>query len=351
MNKKIFLVATIIIASLVFSSCGGAAPTEEGGTGAEQAGLSEPHLSFATASEDAQDLLLVYATSELFFPEVGFDGPGDIIVTRDTLPALVSGNVWVVQEDTSTVWAAMDEGSVDLVMIGLDKDNEERILSVAPHIGSLENLVPGSVISGGAVGEYDEIVLRDIIEELGLNPDEMQIVAMGGGADARMEAMLAGQLDAGIQQPRNIGPIERAGGAVVYHQSASLPQEGYFVEREFLNEHRDSVCAFILARIMGKQWGYEGADHTANLAQAQEIALEHGVEPSEDELAGWAHELEGNLSMDAGTDLEGLDKFNADLQELGVLSEGFNWRDHADFSCVWEAQEALGLPLRPEKYE
>ena len=34
-------------------------------------------------------------------------------------------------------------------------------------------------------------------------------------------------------------------------------------------------------------------------------------------------------------------------REGGELSVDFDWRDHTDFSCVWDLQEAAGLPLRP----
>ncbi len=73
----------------------------------------------------------------------------------------------------------------------------------------------------------------------------------------------------------------------------------------------------------------------------------YGVDPTENEIAGWVHELEGNLSLDGGTTIAALDKFQKDLKTAGAISASFNWRDHADFSCLSEAQQSLGLPLRP----
>jgi ABC-type nitrate/sulfonate/bicarbonate transport system substrate-binding protein len=201
--------------------------------------------------------------------------------------------------------------------------------------------------SGGDVGDYDELVLREIITELGLNPDDLEIVAMGGGADARMQAMIAGQLNLAIQQPRNVGPLTRAGGAILYEKAAEVPQEGWVVTRETWENNRDAVCAFVYGRIQGKQWAAEGDNMRANIDEATEIVKKYDIEPTEDELKDWERELQGNQSLDAGTTEAALDKLQADLKSLDQLAADFDWRDHADFSCVHEAQTALNLPQRP----
>ena len=38
--------------------------------------------------------------------------------------------------------------------------------------------------------------------------------------------------------------------------------------------------------------------------------------------------------------------------DLGVVPEGFDWTEHADLSCAWEAQKALDLELNrtPTRY-
>ena len=52
--------------------------------------------------------------------------------------------------------------------------------------------------------------------------------------------------------------------------------------------------------------------------------------------------------MDLGADEVMFDDVQRIMQrEGGELSADFDWRDHTDFSCVWDLQEAAGLPLRP----
>jgi ABC-type nitrate/sulfonate/bicarbonate transport system substrate-binding protein len=351
-RTTIFLVLLLSL-SLVISSCARqAAPPQAQDqqvlkdTSKE---LSQKQVKFATISRDAQELMIVYSMSDMFFPKVGFTEKPEVVLTEETLPGLTSGQVWVAMDETSTIWAAMDEGNLDLVIVAVDKDNEERILGARPGIKTAQDLSPESKISGGAVGEYDELILREILTNIGVDPNNVQIIAMGGGADARMKAMIAGQLDAGIQQPRNIAPLTEAGGVILYNQPAEAVQDTYVVTRDYLNQHRDEVCAFVKAEVMSKQWAYEGADHKANLQPALDIVKKYSVDPTENELAGWVHELEGNISLDGGATVAALDKFQKDLKSLEVLSADFQWRDHADFSCLWEAQQALGLQQRPEK--
>lgn len=336
----------LIVALVLLVACGQTtAPVGDGGDSGE--GLSVESVEFSSESNDAQDLMIVYSTAEMFWPEVGFTEPAEIIITDDMLAALVAGETWIAQGDTSTFWAAMDEGSVDLVMVGVDKDNEVRILGSGPGILSVDDIEPGMTASGGSVGEYDELVLREVLTELGVDPDQLEIISMGGGADSRMQAMIAGQLDLGILQPRNINPITDAGGAILYEEAAPLPQEIWVVTREFLDNNQDAVCAFIEGRIMGKQWAAEGEDMSANIDEALEIVRNYDIDPSENELADWARELQGNQSLDGGADVEGFDNFQQNLKDLGTLSEDFEWRDHADFTCLWQAQENLGLERRP----
>jgi ABC-type nitrate/sulfonate/bicarbonate transport system substrate-binding protein len=330
----------LLVLTLFVAGCG--TPTAAPG-----AGLSLNQVKFATSTNDAQELMIFYATSELFWPGAGFTQPATLITTDDILPALASGEAWVIQGGTSQFWAAMAEGSLDLVMVGIDKDNEVRILGARPGIASVSDVQPGMTVSGGAVGDYDELVVREVLVELGLDPATLEIVAMGGGADSRMQALIAGQLDMGIQQPRNIGPLTRAGGVILYEEAAEVPQEAWVVTRETWNNNRDSVCAFVLGRLQGKQWASEGDDMRANIDEALEIVRRNGIDPTEDELADWTRELQGNQSLDGGATEAGLDHFQANLVSLGELPAEFDWRDHADFSCVHEAQTALGMPQRP----
>jgi ABC-type nitrate/sulfonate/bicarbonate transport system substrate-binding protein len=165
-----------------------------------------------------------------------------------------------------------------------------------------------------------------------------------------MQAMIAGQLDLGIQQPRNTRALIGAGGAVLYQAEAPVPQEIWVVTREVWKDHRDSVCAFIEGLVQGKRWASEGPGMRANIGKALEIVRKRGIDPTEDELADWERELSGNQSLDGGAELAAFDTLQRDLKKLKIISPDFEWRKHAAFDCVWAMQEKLALPKRPERW-
>ena len=114
MLKKSVVVIALLLVFLV-SAC------KPAGTG-QTSKLSFPQVKFATMSNDAIDLEFVYAADELFWPKAGFTEPAKVISTDDILPALYSKEAWVAQGGTNVFYVADQEGSVDLVVIGIEHD-------------------------------------------------------------------------------------------------------------------------------------------------------------------------------------------------------------------------------------
>ena len=44
---------------------------------------------------------------------------------------------------------------------------------------------------------------------------------------------------------------------------------------------------------------------------------------------------------------EAFEQWNQDMIDNGNVPDGFDWKEHADFSCLTEAQENLGLDVEP----
>ena len=63
--------------------------------------------------------------------------------------------------------------------------------------------------------------------------------------------------------------------------------------------------------------------------------------------------MEYNWALTGGAPLEAFEQWNEDMIDNGNVPEGFDWKEHADFSCLTQVQENLGLevaarrPLRP----
>lgn len=283
-----------------------------------------------------------------YMEDVGFEEEPEIVISEETIPTLLSDSVWIAQDTHAVVFNALSAGAGDLTIVGVNKDGEDWLLGHGPDVQGPED-IPGSTISGGAAGDAWISAARIILdEEYDLNPDEdVEWVSVSGGSDARAQAIVAGQLDLAMVQPRHRSTLEEAGGGILYEESQDVANEFIITKTSTLEENRDSVCAYLEARIRGHQWASEGEDNTENLDELVDLVEAEGVEVTESDREGFAGQTE-NWSLDFGATAEGLDRAVRIFQGTGDLSEDFDWRDHSDFSCVQEAQEELGLEQRPD---
>ena len=323
--------------------------TEAAGDGGftEDTDLSVDTVEMAINGEIIGNLWSSIATEEMFFPQVGFEA-ANIIYTGETVAALVGESVWVIQDESQVTWPAIAAGAGNIVMVGVEKDAQPWILAVDEDIQSAEDL-PGVRISGGPPGDPWTTVAENVLtDEFGIDPSEMEWVSTPG-SDARLEAMLAGELDAAILQPRHQTQLEEAGGQFLFFEWQDIAQEQWLVRQDFLDENRDAVCAFMDAQVQARQYLTAGEDGTENRDEVVALAEERGVERVETDVADWPTWSNYNWTTDAGATAESLDAMQAFLTDQGgIIPEDFDWRDHVDFSCLWEAQERHGLPLNPD---
>ncbi len=331
--------ALAVSLALLGAACG------RGDEGGGELGVDRVRLMMD--NDDFMNQVAWIIADEMFWPELGFTQPAEVSAGDEYLSALLGGSVWVAQGETDAIWAAMAEGA-DIVAVGVEKGNEVWELGVREGIESAEDLV-GLKISGGPPGDRNITIGERILEELGVNPDDLEWVSIEGGSDERLAALLAGQIDAAVLQPRHITALEEAGGKILYYEVKEAPQELWVVQRSFLEENREAVCAYLQGRIAAKQWAAEGGppDYDVNKEEAIDMARARGIDPTPGDIEEWATEMETNWSLDGGASVESFDAFEADLKAAGTIPDDFSWRDHVDFSCLWEAQEALGLPRNP----
>lgn len=337
---RIRLATAAAVAALVVSGCGG-----DGGGSNEDGGLSLNQVRLAIDNDDFMNSLAWMIADDRFWPELGFTEQAYVVATDEYLAGLFGGDVWVAQGESDSIWAALAEGSIPMKIIGVEKDAEAWYLGIREGIDP--NNLTGLKISGGPVGDRNISVGRHILEDMGIDPDSLQWVQVEGGSDERLQAMIAGNIDVAVLQPRHVLPLEQAGGQMIYQQFQQVPQEVWVVRSETMENNRDAVCAYLEGRIAAKQFAGAGADYTDNQDEAIAIAAKYGIEPSEGDLAEWVSEMEGNWSLDGGSSLASFDQWNQDMIDNGNVPQGFDWREHADFSCLTEAQENLGLTPNP----
>jgi ABC-type nitrate/sulfonate/bicarbonate transport system substrate-binding protein len=345
-KRKLVLLGMAL--ALVAAACGG---DDGGGGGGGDGGGEEllPRVQLAIDNDDFMNQLAWMVADERYWPDLGFEEPAEVVATDEYIPGLIGGDVWVAQGESDVIWSALAEGSVPMKIIGVEKDTEAFFLGVAEGVDP-DNL-EGLKISGGPTGDRNITVGEKILEDLGYSPNDLEWVPVDGGSDERLTALIAGQIDVAVLQPRHIIPLEDAGGEMIYQEYRDSPQEVWVVTQETLENSEESVCAYLEGRIAAKQWIGAGEDYTENQDAAIAIAEERGLDPSEGDLSEWEAEITGNWSMDGGAPADAFEQWNQDMIANENVPEGFDWRDHVDFNCLWQVQEKLGLEQNPVQSE
>jgi ABC-type nitrate/sulfonate/bicarbonate transport system substrate-binding protein len=340
--NKFRLPALLLATTLVAAACGG---DDEGGSGGGGDGGSLDQVRLAIDGDDFMNQLAWMVADDMFWPDLGFSEDAEVFATDEYIAGLVNGDVWVAQGESDVIWSALAEGSVPMKIIGVEKDAEAYFLGIRAGVDP-ENL-EGLKVSGGAAGDRNITVAEEMLEGLGVDIDSMEWVQVEGGSDERLQAMLAGQIDVAALQPRHVLPLEEAGGQMIVQEYNRVPQEVWVVTAETLENDRDAVCNYLEGRIAAKQWISEGEDYMDNQEAALAIAEEYGETPSEGDLDEWQIEMEQNWSLTGGAPLDGFEEWNQAMIDSGNVPDGFDWTEHADFSCLTEAQENLGLDVEP----
>lgn len=275
----------------------------------------------------------------------------NVVYSDDPVAPLAGGAAWIVQAEPGIVWPALEEGVMDGVIVGVTNDTEAWYMMAREGIDGPDDL-PGQRITGGTIGDtwitVGEIILRD---EFGIDPDEMEWVSVSGGSDGRMEAMLAGEVDVFMGQPRNLPPTEESGGSAVFSERVDNAQTQFIVERETWENNQDAVCAALEGHLETVLWlfDYEEDEGVDKVPEVNEHFEAHGYD-TEDNEELWVSSYPFTLSRDMGAGADAFDRQEEVLKGADdpLISDDFDWREYVDFTCLWELQEAYGLPLRPD---
>jgi ABC-type nitrate/sulfonate/bicarbonate transport system substrate-binding protein len=341
------VIGVIFVAALVAAACGG--DDEDGGAagGGGQEGLGVERVELAIDTDDYMNNLAVAVADDRYWSDLGFTEKADWVATDEYMAGLFGGDVWVAQGESDVIWAALAEGSVPLKIVGVEKDTEAWFIGIREGVD--KNNLEGLKISGGAIGDRNITVGEKSLEEMGVDPDSMKWVPIEGSSDERLVALVAGQIDVAVLQPRHIIPLEREGGEMIFQKFVDSPQEVWVTTADFLEENEEAVCAYLEGRIQAKRWMGEGEDLTANQDAAIDIGKQppYRLEPAEGDLAEWDTEITDNWSLDGGAPADAFDQWNEDMIANENVPEGFDWKEHADFNCLWQVQDKLGLENNP----
>jgi ABC-type nitrate/sulfonate/bicarbonate transport system substrate-binding protein len=267
----------------------------------------------------------------------------EIILSDEYIAGLVGGSLDIAHGDTSEFLAAAHASGLPIKIISMHRDSEWWIMGVRNGIETTDQL-RGGTITGGNMASRNTWIQRQLLIGMGIDPDnDIQFVPASGGSDARLGALLNGQVDAASVFPRHRAPLEAAGGKFIHEELVSAPQEAFAVMGDWLEENSDTARAWILADLKARAWLLD----PSNTDKAFEIMIDFGYEIPDDFRALKDVQL-AQLSRDGGfKDAAAMDEFVAQLAITGALPADLDWRQHFDFTHLWAAQEELGLARRP----
>jgi ABC-type nitrate/sulfonate/bicarbonate transport system substrate-binding protein len=277
-----------------------------------------------------------------YFKEHGIDD-FNVTMSDQYIPGLIGGSLDITHGDTSTILGAAAKSGLPIKMISVYRDHEWWVMGARKGINSPADL-KGKKITGGPLDGRNTWVMQQIVKSFGLDPaKDVTFVPTSGGSDKRLQAIIAGTVDAGSIFPRHKAALEKAGGKVLYSKVQPAPQEGYAAIGTWIEKNEATVQAYILADIKARQWLVK----PENKDKAYKIMedLGYSIPPAFKALYG--DEL-AQISPDGGFEsAAAMDKFCANLEQTGDLPKGADWRKTIDLKYVWQAQKALGLPKRP----
>lgn len=342
--KKFRLPALALAAALLVAACGGGDDGDSGDGGSGD-GLSLDQVKLAIDNDDYMNQLAWMIADDKYWPDLGFTKKADVVASDEYIAGLVGGSVWIAQGESDVIWAALAEGSVPMKIVGVEKDTEAWFLGIREGVD--KDALEGLKISGGPAGDRNITVGEKILEDLGTDPESMEWVQIEGGSDDRLQALIAGQIDVAVLQPRHLLPLDEANGEMIYQEYKDVPQEVWVVKSETMEKNKDAVCAYLNGRIQAKQFASEGDEFTDNQDAAVAIGEKYDLEPSEGDLDEWQAEMEYNWALTGGAPLDAFEQWNTDMVANGNVPDGFDWKEHVDFSCLTQVQEDLGLDVQP----
>jgi ABC-type nitrate/sulfonate/bicarbonate transport system substrate-binding protein len=284
----------------------------------------------------------IVAWEKGYLQAVGFTELDDLII-NDSMNAIVGRGVEWTAADTDSVIPAVVEEDVPLSWLGTRRDSEDLIFGLAPGVTLDQLQSERGFVSGGEVGTRNELLGMMMISELGLDPEsDVEWVAMGGGSDTRLVALINGDLMGSNLQIRHIKTLEDAGGTIVYNESRRVAQDGYVVQNRFLEENRDAVVAYLYALIQAKQFIKDLDTKDEVIGYLEDHDFEFTPEFVESYDANVS-----NLSIDGGFEIEEMELVWEELGATGEADPNIDWRAGVNLEPLWEAQEAAGLDRRP----
>jgi ABC-type nitrate/sulfonate/bicarbonate transport system substrate-binding protein len=275
-----------------------------------------------------------------FFKDVGIQKIR-VVTTDNFVQGLVGGSLDISQGDTDQWLGAAAKSDKPIKYVATYRDKEWHIIGGKKGVDSTRDLA-GKTVTAGERGGRNEFVIKSVLKETGVDASSVKFVPLGGGSDARLQALINGQVDGASIFPRHMAALQKAGGKVLYKKLTTVPQEGIAVMGDWLAQNEPTLVAYLTATLKARQYMAD----PAHKAEVVKIMRANKFELPDDFVAVYKTETD-QISKDGGFDPAEMDSLVKEEQDLDLLPAGLDWRKFVDLKALYQAQKALGMRQRP----
>lgn len=318
-RRPLRLVSLLLVVGLVMIACGSG---DEPGASADADAGGEPaevKLSFGLFPPEAEQWNFYIAQDEGLFENSGLDVEGVVVPdTTKLTQALISGSVDVAALTPDAVIRTGATGDSNMVLIGAFVNSPSVPLVTAKDIESLEEL-KGKTIGVSSLTASDTLFVNELMDTVGVGPDEYDIVQVGGSPD-RLAALEGGAINGTILSHPYDFKAQAQGFNLVASNTDVVPNYVWVAiatTREFAEANAEVLNRLMESLREATDWLYDPANQEAAMA-----VLMDELEIDE-EIASLAYDffMENQvISPDVSLDLEGFQNvadFIASQEDLG----------------------------------
>jgi ABC-type nitrate/sulfonate/bicarbonate transport system substrate-binding protein len=250
--KKIFGAILVVL----FSGSGSMAQ----GQGSERAMLNPEKKSLRVAYVSAAGAYvgLWVAVEKGYFADYGLRVEPIFTRTISGMQALIAGNVEFINCACPQLMSATKAGSGVTMLAAFVPFNLYMIAS-QPNIKDPKQLV-GKRVAINQIGDTTHLTVRFALEEVGVDPDKVTYVQIGG-TPARLAALKSKSVEGALQSAQSMPAIRRLGMNVLINLlERKLPYCGTAIGalRPFIKENPQTTEAFMRGIVKGNAFAHEG---------------------------------------------------------------------------------------------
>ncbi len=168
--------------------------------------------------------------------------------------AMAGGNIQLSDSDVPAMLGLAVSGITDVKTISVIINRLEHLFVTRKSIAKPEDL-KGKRVAVSRIGSASDITTRMVIRQWKVDPEKEVFILQAGNTPSRMQALMAGRIDAALISPDNLHNVLASGCCRVLADLSELPLNyarfGATVSSSMIRSQRDTLRRYLQAIIEG----------------------------------------------------------------------------------------------------